>query len=66
MRTLCWDEDLLKERIREEAALRGLDMEKLDPNGSGVDDWMIWRVLEGASVAEAVAEWVDWKRSNEA
>lgn len=53
-----------KERITEEAALRGLDMETLDPAGAGVDDWITWRVLEGASVADAVQDWVDWKKQD--
>lgn len=55
-----------EERIIEEAALQGLDMEALDPSGSGIDDWMIWRVLEGTPVREAVADWAEWKSSNEA
>jgi hypothetical protein len=55
----------LKERIWEEAYLQGLDMETLDPNGSGVDEWIIWRVLEGQPVADAVADWAEWKRNEE-
>jgi len=54
-----------KEEIREEAHMQGLDMEALDPDGSGVDEWIIWRVLEGQSVSDAVATWAEWKRNEE-
>lgn len=58
------DVNIWKERIIEEAALRGLDMEKLDPTGAGIDDWIIWRVLEGTPVSDAVQDWVEWKRQD--
>ena len=57
--------EIWKEQIREEAHVQGLDMEALDPDGSGVDEWIIWRVLEGTSVTDAVADWVEWKKEEE-
>lgn len=55
-----------RDKIIDEFRDKELDMETLDPTGAGIDDWMIWRVLEGASVADAVADWLEWKCSNEA
>lgn len=64
---IAWEilETIWKDRIRKEANVQGLDMEALDPDGSGVDEWIIWRVLEGQSVTDAVADWAEWKHNEE-
>lgn len=53
-----------RDEIIDEFMDRGLDLEVLDPTGVGVDDWVIWRVLEGTSITDAVRDWVDWKRQD--
>jgi len=65
---IAWEilEVIWKNRIYEEAHIQGLDMEALDPDGSGVDEWIIWRVLEGQPVRDAVRDWAEWKRSSKA
>jgi len=55
--------DFWRGKILDEFREKGLSHEELDPLGEGVELSILPDVLTGTPVSEAVADWVDWKRS---
>lgn len=54
-------EEYWREKIVNEFRNQGIDQEKYDPTGEGIEMSILPDVLAGATVEQAVRDWVDWR-----